>query len=174
MDERKRLKNIWYGMKRRCLNPAPSDFFNGIAACYYEKGITICDDWKNDFDSFCEWALKNGYTNDLTIDRIDPDMGYSPGNCRWISLYENLKRARKNTGYDTSKIKSKNYFLAHHYCGSTWAIVKETRLCYSDAIRKRQDMDKRSGWVTVVLRHGKNYLGIEPGDAIDFPAQNGR
>lgn len=51
----------------------------------------MCNDWATSYDSFSKWALDNGYKNNLTIDRKDFDKGYSPENCRWITIEENAK-----------------------------------------------------------------------------------
>lgn len=58
------------------------------------KHVDMCQEWYENMWSFMIWALKNGYRNDLSIDRIDPEKGYSPDNCRWIPKSENSKRAR--------------------------------------------------------------------------------
>lgn len=173
MDSCKRLRGIWRGMKRRCLKPCPSDFYNGIAACYHDKGITICEEWVSSFESFYEWAMKNGYSDALTIDRIDPDRGYTPDNCRWITLLENVRRARRSSGRrdNPSAVKSKNYFMIKHHCGTSWAIVKETRVSYSEAIGKRREAELEPGCVILILRHKKPYLKIKPGDIIDYPIE---
>lgn len=76
-------------MKQRCYSASSK------AAKYYkDKGIIICDEWKNDFEQFKRWALEHGYADNLTIDRIDSDGNYEPENCRWITREENSRRAR--------------------------------------------------------------------------------
>lgn len=82
-----RLYNSWRGMKDRCLNPNHKSYRN-----YGGKGVGICVQWL-DFERFSEWAYSNGYTEGLTIDRIDPQGNYEPQNCRWIPASENISRA---------------------------------------------------------------------------------
>lgn len=71
-----RLHVTWSNMKRRCLNPSKSEI---------EKyaGVTLCDEWRR-FEPFMQWSLDNGYTDMMTIDRIDGSKGYEPGNCRYV------------------------------------------------------------------------------------------
>jgi len=91
-----RLYNVWRTMKHRCYNP---NFY--LYKYYGGRGITICEEWKNGFIEFKNWAIKNGYQEGLTIDRIDNEGEYNPQNCRWITLVENLKknpRKRDETG----------------------------------------------------------------------------
>lgn len=85
-----RLYRIWSAMKQRCGNPKAKGYSN-----YGGRGITFCDDWKC-FDPFCSWALHNGYSDDLTLERIDVNGNYNPDNCKWIPLTEQTKNTRSN------------------------------------------------------------------------------
>jgi hypothetical protein len=76
----------WMGMKQRCSNSKHIGYKH-----YGLKGITICDQWKNDFVSFMNWCVSNGWVKGLSIDRIDSNKGYCPENCRIVSLSENSK-----------------------------------------------------------------------------------
>ena len=75
-----KLRNIWNGMKGRCYTTSNLSYPR-----YGGKGITICDEWRNSFETFERWALANGYTNELTLDRINNDGNYEPSNCRWVN-----------------------------------------------------------------------------------------
>lgn len=90
-----RVYKIFQYMKQRCYNPNKKEYKN-----YGGRGIKICDEWKEDFMNFYNWAMANGYDDTLTIDRIDVNGNYCPENCKWIS--KTLQN--KNTRY-TSKIK---------------------------------------------------------------------
>ena len=85
-----RIYEIWHNMKARCLNPNNKDFIN-----YGGRGIIVCNEWKNDVKAFYDWAMANGYADDLTIDRIDNTGNYSPDNCRWVSA-ECQNRNKRN------------------------------------------------------------------------------
>lgn len=89
-----RLYSIFRNMKQRCYNPNNPKYNS-----YGGRGITICDEWLNDFQMFYDWSMSHGYSDELTIDRINNDKGYSPQNCRWITWEEN----RKNSNHGRRK-----------------------------------------------------------------------
>lgn len=84
----KRIRNIWHSMRSRCRNK--NDRYYG------GKGITVCDEWNNSFEVFREWAIENGYRDDLTIDRIDSSKNYCPENCKWSTVKEQCNHLSSN------------------------------------------------------------------------------
>lgn len=86
-----RLGKIFRSMKRRCYDPKSNRYMR-----YGARGITICDEWLNNINAFRSWAIKNGYRDDLSIDRINNDAGYSPENCRWIKKSDQLSNYSGN------------------------------------------------------------------------------
>ena len=111
-----RLYAIWCSMKTRCYCP------NVRAYRYYGgRGITICSEWLNDYISFRNWAMSNGYKEGLTIDRIDNDGNYEPSNCRWTTRKEQANNQRT-----TIKIEYKGEKKSLHEWAETLNINPHT------------------------------------------------
>lgn len=104
-----RLYNIWNNIKNRTLNPKDKRY-----NYYGGRGITICDEWKNDVKSFYDWSILNGYEENksLSIDRIDNDGNYCPENCRWVTqtIQNRNRRIRTNntSGYKGVRYRKDN------------------------------------------------------------------
>lgn len=90
-EENRRLFGILKNMKKRCYSPDCDRYKD-----YGGRGITICQEWLDDFDNFADWAKANGYALGLTIDRIDNNGNYEPDNCRWITKKEQNRNKRTN------------------------------------------------------------------------------
>ena len=122
-----RIYKIWFGMKKRCFNFSCKSYHR-----YGGRGITVCNEWKNDFMNFYNWAMANGYKDNLTIDRINNNGNYEPNNCRFVTLLEQA-RNRRNTKFitynggtfcmkDLAKKLGLNYKLVAGRLNKGWSI----------------------------------------------------
>lgn len=124
-----RLYRILHGMKGRCYNSKNDNFKN-----YGGRGITICQEWLDDFMNFYNWAINNGYSDELSIDRINNDGNYEPSNCRWADV----KTQSRNTSR-TNLITFNNETM----CLRDWAKklnINESTL--NNRIRKGWNIEK--------------------------------
>lgn len=95
-----RLYGIWTKMRYRCSKPYRPEYPR-----YGGRGISVCKEWnnlENGFSNFVSWAMSNGYSDELTLDRINNDGDYEPNNCRWAD-WKTQQRNRRNSRYVTYK-----------------------------------------------------------------------
>ncbi len=92
-----RLYQAWENMRARCNRKSSREYEN-----YGGRGIRVCDEWQNNYESFRDWALDNGYSDNLTLDRKNVNGNYCPENCRWISnqLQQYNKRTNRNISFN--------------------------------------------------------------------------
>lgn len=104
-----RLFHIHWNAKQRCYNENAINYKN-----YGARSIKLCDEWANNFHKFYSWAINNGYQNDLTLDRINVDGDYEPGNCRWVDMKTQCR----------NKTNNKNYTInSETHCLSEWCEI---------------------------------------------------
>jgi hypothetical protein len=141
-ETKTRLYRIWICMKTRCFYKNNDSYKN-----YGGRGITVCNDWRNSFETFRLWALSNGYSDKLSLDRINVDKNYCPENCRWVSMSVqefNKRTLKRNTSGKTgvSFNKKNNRWVAyisfnkqHYHLGSF--------KCVDDAIKAREKAEEK-------------------------------
>lgn len=138
-----RLYRVWRGMKTRCLNSKYPYYSN-----YGGRGVQVCEEWKNDFQTFYDWAMKNGYNEkakrgECTLDRIDNNGNYEPNNCRWTTNKQQSRNRRTNHLL-TYKGKTQNIIQ--------W--VEETGISRSVFVSRLQN-----GWnMEKIIKTPVNYL----------------
>ncbi len=137
-----RLYPLWKSIKYRCYCKTAKDYSN-----YGGRGIKMCDEWKNDFKAFHDWAIENGYKeektdkglNVLTIDRIDVNGNYEPSNCRFVTNKEQAKNKR-NAMSDSER------FLKCVVCGKEFEVKRrfEKKTCSKECTKKLMSSIRKS------------------------------
>lgn len=105
-----KIYKIWIAMKQRCYYKKYKYYKN-----YGGKGIKVCDEWKNSIINFYEWALKNGYEDGLSIERVDINKDYCPENCKWIPKNQQQKNTSRTKLYKYKNEKETIYFFSKKY-----------------------------------------------------------
>lgn len=139
-ESRTRLYRIWLGMKFRC---AKGDKYRDPH--YVKNNIKVCDEWENDYWAFKDWAINHGYSDDLTIDRIDNYGNYCPENCRWVTIAQQNRNRTNNRMVE--------------YNGTTKTLAEWAR-------------ELNLNYHTLVYRFKK--LGMTPAEAFTLPIQDKR
>ena len=128
------LFNVWEKIKNRCYNPNYSRFID-----YGGRGITMCDDWKNNFKNFNDWCISKGWQKGLQVDRIHNDKEYSPDNCKISTVMTNCTNKRKyksnTTGHTGVTIDNGSFRSRVNHSGHRVNIA--TSLTVEDAVRFR-------------------------------------
>ena len=178
--EYKRLWGIWNGIKRRCLFENDQRYHQ-----YGGRGIKICDAWQESFDNFVEWALANGYEDNLTIERIDVNGDYCPENCTWIPLREQSFNKRDTIWVDYHgrhiQLKKLCNEMKLHYDAINNRIVAlgwdveeaiDTPLNINDGSLRSMCIEQNLNYATV--RDRINKLGWSLEEALSVPTGRGR
>lgn len=128
-----KLYYVYRAMKSRCNNPKVKEFHY-----YGGRGIKLCKEWEENFVSFYNWAIQNGYKEGLSIDRIDTNGDYEPTNCRWVSKYVQSNNTRQNrriefegeihTLAEWARIFDKPYKTIHKRLKDGWNIEKAFKM----------------------------------------------
>ena len=147
------LYTVYSGMKKRCYTPSTTGYEK-----YGGKGIKVCEEWKNDFSVFYEWAINSGYYYNteetrgqrLSIDRIDSKGDYTPSNCRWITLSENSRRA--GLGAIFSEERRKKISLAHKGIPLTEEHKKKLSICGKG--KNKGNQYSRKGFYRMYTKEG--------------------
>ena len=117
-----RIYTVWANIKKRCLCKTNPNYKN-----YGGRGITVCEEWLK-FIPFYEWAMENGYSNNLTIERVNNSKGYGPDNCTWIPLPKQHQNKRTCVSVVSSGMKFPTIAAAaRHFgipCTTAWYRLK--------------------------------------------------
>lgn len=114
----------WVSMIQRTSNPNDPGY-----RFYGARGVSVCLEWRNSFLEFYNWSLKNGYSKELQLDRVDPNGNYCPENCRYITQLENSRRQRRNFNWGVYRTNS----------GKFWARVQIGKKIYNLGTHNSQE-----------------------------------
>ena len=128
--QKTRLYREWCSMKGRCYYPSVNGYKN-----YGGRGIIVCEEWKNNFVNFKDWAVSHGYSDNLSLDRIDVNGNYEPDNCRWVTLKEQSHNTRTNH-YIT--------YRGETHCLSEWAEILGIgrHTLFNRIVRRKWDIER--------------------------------
>lgn len=137
-----RIYHIWNGMKSRCYSKNNDSYHN-----YGGRGIEICNEWLNDFMSFYNWAINNGYSNELSIDRIEVNGNYEPSNCRWATDKEQQNNRRNNLHVTINGVTKTGAQWEDEYDLARGSVGKRISIGWSgeDLLEKPKVANKQSG-----------------------------
>ena len=133
---RSKLYRAWNNMKQRCNNPN-----NPRYADYGGRGIKVCEEWQRDYAKFYDWAIESGYSEELTLDRIDVNGDYTPSNCRWADRVVQANNTRSNRYIN---IDGEVHTLAD------WSRIKGVKICTIDRRMRVHGWSERDAILTPV------------------------
>lgn len=142
LEEKKSiLQRTYYSMLQRCYNPKHISYGR-----YGARGITVCDEWRNNPSAFIQWALENRFEKGLECDRIDNDAGYSPSNCRWVERRVNdlNRRVITNTGYPGIALRNGKYIVIISF-GDKFYKYRDIADTLEEAINLRNKFINKTG-----------------------------
>ena len=149
----KRLLRIWYKMIERCESQS-----NAYYKCYGGKGVIVCDDW-HDPNIFAKWAMTNGYSDNLTIDRIDYNGNYEPNNCRWVTMKKQQNNKSDNR-YETINGVTKTVQEWIEYYGVDAGMVRSR-------LARGWDLEKAISKPSEKRYRGLKVICIDTGDVFE-------
>lgn len=160
----KRLHGIWSNMKYRCYGKRNAPM---TERHYKSKGISVCDEWIDNWAAFYDWAVTHGYEDDLTIDRIDPNGDYCPENCQWVTRSENSSRAQHRS--DTANLSA--FYYARIFANKHVSDVVRDLHVSKSSVQKWENGNHRPrvGMVCLLAR----YYGVSVNDLLGKNEKNG-